>query len=225
MLEVEHCRPATLGTNECVCFVFFRFVFRRVGSRGKFPYSQREEPNRANDENEGNTILYRSSKLSLSHFRQWDVMPRRLVDFGWSVVVKGPTPNVESSSLHASHWHTMSSSSFPSPARAANSSSSVTMVDLIDSLRIRLLLALWAGSLLLLLSALYDLPTMAHRQQHFRGSSLSHAVASEQTPAGNHHHQQQLRLERRWTPFLEEEARTIDMLSHLPLQFLGLTRH
>ena len=51
------------------------------------------------------------------------------------------------------------------PRRDNSSSSSATLADLMDGLRLRLLLALWAGVLVLVLCALNDLPTKTMPQQ------------------------------------------------------------
>ena len=127
----------------------------------------------------------------------------------------------------------------PDRTSNSNSSSSAILPDLMDGLRLRLLLALWAGVLVLVLSALYDLPTNStssslvasgepsttwtnnlHRG-NLRGTApstilsssakSSNIIASETTTT-------RISLVS-WRPFLEEEARTIDMLSQ-PFHYL-----
>ena len=113
------------------------------------------------------------------------------------------------------------------PRRDNSSSSSATLADLMDGLRLRLLLALWAGVLVLVLCALHDLPTKTMPQQvqpqqhrnslrgplhHDDAKTAPSIVATTSSTAR--------RVTRMaWRPFLEEEVRAIDMLSQ-PFQYV-----
>ena len=123
------------------------------------------------------------------------------------------------------------------PGRTSNSSSSATLPDLMDGLRLRLLLALWAGVLVLVLSALYDLPTNStsstlvasgepsttwtslHRG-NLRGTAPSTILSRSAQSSNIIASETATRISLvSWRPFLEEEARTIDMLSQ-PFHYL-----
>ena len=121
------------------------------------------------------------------------------------------------------------------PARTRNSSSSsATLPDLMDGLRLRLLMALWAGVLVLVLSALYDLPTNSSSSRasgeepsttsmhlphnNLRGTATSTTLVSGSKSSNISSEQSRISFVS-WRPILEEEARAIDMLSQ-PFQHI-----
>jgi len=96
--------------------------------------------------------------------------------------------------------------------------SSATLAEMMDGLRMRLVLVLWAGTLVFILAALYDLPTnndasTANQHHNLRGPLVQSELVMTTTTT--------MIRTRSWTPFLEEEVRAIDRLAQ-PLRFLGL---